>query len=515
MVNVAIVGGGIAGMATAARLQARGLSTTVLEAHTQPGGCAGWYCRRGFSFDVGATTLVDFEQGGVGGEFLESIGIAAADIEPLPGYVAWLPDRTVTLHRDPIHWSRERKRAMGDSDAHRCFWALVDELAAAFWNASRKGVCLPIRRPADLRHALACLGARSLPLVRYLRWTMADALQKFGLGGEVPLRGLLSMLLEDTVHADIDGAPLINGALGISIRGAGLSRAKGGMRGFWRAVSARYRALGGVLRVNCRVNRIIGRAGAFQLQTSKGSIEADQVVAAIPIEAAVQLVESPIADRLKPFVLRDASARGGAIVVCLGVPDEQVSHRDLTHHQLLHDYFAPLGNGNNMFLSVSSPGDVESAPPGHRAVMISTHCELAEWENLAASEYQRRKAAIGERLIGLARRVYPALGDRCVVSEIATPRTFERFTRRPRGAVGGVRQSLRNANQRAVPHDIGVPGFWLAGDTTWPGLGTVACVLGSRIVGESAFRLAAAIRRRRTAATTLMSKDALHAAGRA
>jgi hypothetical protein len=29
-----------------------------------------------------------------------------------------------------------------------------------------------------------------------------------------------------------------------------------------------------------------------------------------------------------------------------------------------------------------------------------------------------------------------------------------------------------------------VPGFWLAGDTTWPGLGTVACVLGSRIVAE-------------------------------
>ena len=48
----------------------------------------------------------------------------------------------------------------------------------------------------------------------------------------------------------------------------------------------------------------------------------------------------------------------------------------------------------------------------------------------------------------------------------------------------GVRQTLHNSNQHAVPHDIGVPGFWLAGDTTWPGLGTVACVLGSRLVAE-------------------------------
>ncbi len=67
---------------------------------------------------------------------------------------------------------------------------------------------------------------------------------------------------------------------------------------------------------------------------------------------------------------------------------------------------------------------------------------------------------------------------------MATPRTYERFTGRPRGAVGGVRQTLGNSNQHAVPHDVGVPGFWLAGDTTWPGLGTVACVLGSRLVAE-------------------------------
>jgi phytoene dehydrogenase-like protein len=70
------------------------------------------------------------------------------------------------------------------------------------------------------------------------------------------------------------------------------------------------------------------------------------------------------------------------------------------------------------------------------------------------------------------------------VHEVATPRTYERFTHRPRGAVGGVRQTLANSNQHALPYDVGVPGFWLAGDTTWPGLGTVACVLGSRLEAE-------------------------------
>src|SRR5215468_7031739 len=100
MRDVAIIGAGIAGMATAARLQAQGLSTIVFEAHGQVGGCAGFFRKRGFSFDVGATTLVDFEPGGVGGELLESIGMPPMESEALPGYMAWLPDHTITLHRD-------------------------------------------------------------------------------------------------------------------------------------------------------------------------------------------------------------------------------------------------------------------------------------------------------------------------------------------------------------------------------------------------------------------------------
>ncbi len=67
------------------------------------------------------------------------------------------------------------------------------------------------------------------------------------------------------------------------------------------------------------------------------------------------------------------------MVVFLGVPDEEVAGREFTHHQLLQDYGRPLGDGNNMFVSVSAPGDTESAPPGYRAVMISTHCKLEPW----------------------------------------------------------------------------------------------------------------------------------------
>src|SRR5690606_28707624 len=154
----------------------------------------------------------------------------------------------------------------------------------------------------------------------------------------------------------------------------------------------------------------------------------------------------------------------------LGVPECEVAGQRLTHHQLLQDYARPLGDGNNMFVSVSAAGDTVSAPAGHRAVMLSTHTALADWTGLGDSDYGLRKQEAGERLIRYARRAYPTLGDRAVVAEVGTPRAFDRFTFRPDGAVGGPHQSLRNSNQFAIPHDLGGRGLWLAGDSTWPGL---------------------------------------------
>jgi C-3',4' desaturase CrtD len=488
MYDVAIVGAGIAGMATAARLQARGLTTIVLESHGQPGGCAGYFQRKGFSFDVGATTLVDFEPGGVGGEMLESAGMPTIDGERLPGYVAWLPDRVLTLHREPEQWIRERLK-LGNTPGHLAFWRLMDELASVFWGASRFGVKLPIRTLGDLVRAGQAVGIGNLHLARYVRWTLADALREFGLQHDRPLVGLLAMLVEDTVHGTVSQAPLINAALGITIRGAGLTRARGGMRGFWRRFLAHYRGQGGVLRVGCPVEQVEGSLGSFRLMTRRGTVAARQVVSAVPASLAARLGPPRVDEALRPYLKRDAGAQGGAIVVFLGVPEYEVQGQAFTHHQLMYDYERPMGDGNNMFVSVSAAGDLESAPAGHRAVMISTHCDLTPWEALAPDEYQVRKREAGDWLIALSRRIYPDLGRGALVCEVATPRTYERFTHRPRGAVGGVRQTLANSNQHAIPHDLGLGGYWLAGDTTWPGLGTVAGCLASRLVSEQVVTL--------------------------
>jgi phytoene dehydrogenase-like protein len=314
------------------------------------------------------------------------------------------------------------------------------------------------------------------------------------------------MLIEDTVHSAIEHAPLVNAALGITIRGAGLTRPTGGMRGFWQQIAARHRALGGRLRVGQRVVNIEQNKhgqGPYTIQTQKTTFQTHQIVSTLPIWNTAQIAPPAIQNHLRPYQQRDEAALGSSKILFLGDPEQEVAGQKLTHHQILLDYRRPLGNGNNMFISVSAPNDTASAPPGHRAVMVSTHCDLADWENLSPAEYQAQKTAVGQTLLNHARRVYPNLGQNPIVFQVGTPRTYQKYTHRYRGAVGGVRQSLHNSNQSAVPYQTPLPGFWQTGDTTWPGLGTVACVLASQHVAEGVMRQA-------ETAVTIHQKSALH-----
>jgi len=288
------------------------MSTIVLEQHRSAGGCAGYFRRCGFAFDAGATTLVDFEADGVGGRWLREIGIDDFAGEKLPGYVAWLPDRTVTLYRDPARWAVERLR-LGDTPKHRAFWVLLDKLASVFWRAARNGVSLPLRRAGDVLRVVKCVGVTNLTLARYLEWTMGDALRAFGLRDDAPLTGLLSMLIEDTVHSTIDQAPLINAALGVTIRGAGLTRPAGGMYGFITRVARRYLELGGALRLSHRVDEIGRERGIFILHTARQVVRARQLVCTIPVQLSARIGPPEVREALRAYVERDRASLGGAI----------------------------------------------------------------------------------------------------------------------------------------------------------------------------------------------------------
>lgn len=118
MYDIAIIGGEILGFTCAHRLLKRGVEPIVFESHGQSGGYAGYFTKKGFSFDVGATTLVDFLPNGVGGQYLDEVRLSMPVGEYLD-YIAWLPDKKVNLNRDGDKWTIERFEKLGNSRNHK------------------------------------------------------------------------------------------------------------------------------------------------------------------------------------------------------------------------------------------------------------------------------------------------------------------------------------------------------------------------------------------------------------
>ena len=228
------------------------------------------------------------------------------------------------------------------------------------------------------------------------------------------------------------------------------------------------------------VNRIEMQGGrAVAVHTHRGGRwEADAVVANL----TPWNLESLLTDA-KPsaHAAVHPGAMWGAFMLYLGVEAEAIP-ADLAcdHHQIIMDPTRPLGEGNSVFVSLSPAWDSTRAPAGKRAITVSTHTAIAPWWELrnnpgGQAYYEARQQDYRERLLQAVARVLPTIRQHLALEMPGTPVTFQKFTRRHLGMVGGFAQhSLLNARGPATR----VPNVWLVGDSIFPGQSTAGVTLG-------------------------------------
>jgi phytoene dehydrogenase-like protein len=155
------------------------------------------------------------------------------------------------------------------------------------------------------------------------------------------------------------------------------------------------------------------------------------------------------------------------------------------HHQVI--LAEPMAEGNAAFLSLSPDWDDTRAPAGRRALTISTHTDPKTWWTLAGQDpaaYEARRQTYCDRLLDAAERVLPGLRAASDLVLPGTPLTFQRFTRRQWGWVGGFPQT---SLFRAWAPRLG-PGLWMVGDSIFPGQSTAAVALGGLRVAHDVSR---------------------------
>jgi C-3',4' desaturase CrtD len=479
---IVVVGAGVSGLTAAALLAHAGRTVTVVEAHTVPGGCASFYQRAGYRFDVGATLAGGFGPRGVHRRIFAGLGVDVEAHAVDPAMTVRIGETEIVRY-GPGRWQAERLRAFGP--AAEPFWLAQERIADLAWSFADGWPALP----ADLSGAAAL--ARSfrpahVGLAATLGRTVADL---YPPDAGPLLRTFVDAQLLITAQAGADEADLAYGATALDLARDGTYHLPGGISAIAIALARAVRRAGGAIRYGRRVREIVLERGAARgVRLEDGStLAAGAVIAALPVQNVVALLGAHVSPAL---AARTAALpqRWGAFTAYLGVPPGTIPDDTILHHQLVIAPGEPLGEGNSVFVSFSPPDDATRARDGGRAVTLSTHTDVARWERAAArGELEALTRAYGARLRAAFERVVPGAWDAARVVEFGTPFTFARYTGRWRGLCGGVPQTPDHANLRALSHVSGIPDLVLAGDTAFPGQSTVGASLSGIAAARSVF----------------------------
>ncbi len=479
--DVAVIGAGVAGLTAAALLARDGADVVLLEQHDKVGGCAGYFevpSKWGdFQFPTGASVVLGLEERGLHSEIFRQLGVecSAQTIERLS---VFLPDLRIEMWRDAAKWRAERARLPGNRVGQELFWRVQELVADAGWFALGRKPALPLQRPIDVGRDLNLADPRIIPMILALPFSVGELMKWLRVDRDRAFSALVNLQLLITAQSLAHRAPLSNGMAGLDLWRHGAFHPQGGAWAIARATLEAFGNHGGQMRFGTRVSRLQHEGDDWHIETSGGPIRARKIVANVPIWNLPALVPGADVSRLA----RRAGVGWGAVTLYIALREESVPQGFPLHAQVLTRYqkrppfYAP-GAGDDVFLSLSQPDDELSAPRGWRTLNVSTHVRLKDWENLSAQDYRARKKAIRERLLRGVRVALPDFDEGKGFIITGTPSSWESYTGRHSGTVGGAPLSRRNANLRALPSRVGLPNFRLVGDTTFPGQGTVACAL--------------------------------------
>ncbi len=476
--SVCVIGAGIGGLTAGAYLAKYGYKVTVLEKAATVGGSAGFYVRKGRVFPTGATIAFGLEQNGLLRNMLDELDINVPAVELSHPMDVILPDRQISIFKDPIRWEEELRRKFPDrsKDILR-FWYELTRISQNVHALVDTRLSLPIRRYYDLGDLPKYAVTHSLSLlylVRYSRWTVEDLMRKYRVEKVVPLRQFLNAQLIDAVQTNVSQAALLPSSLALTIYRKGSFCFENGIAQMSQSLADRIKELGGDILLSSPVRTI-------RRNNMKNEWDVDSLKCTSSFSIVINNTGISFGAGTSHIENQDLS--WGAFRVDAIVKDEVLQGKlkdiklpfayqivpDSTRSKFLKDEKGPL------YVTFQRSIDQNGLPAAGEIVMTaSIHTNPKDWFSCSKKDYKWKKEQLINEILSEIEKLLPVKGHLLHI-DAGTPLTYKKFI--GKAEVGGYPLTIENAIVKQRSIRTSAPKMYIVGEQAFPGPGTLSSAM--------------------------------------
>ena len=468
--KIVIIGGGVAGLSTGCYAQMNGYESEIYEMHSLPGGvCTSWK-RGSFLFDhclhwvLGSDTRTSlypiFRELGV----TKNIDFFYTD----RFREITLNNKTLTVYTDLNKFEAELFRLFPEENKG----------IKRYINLIRKFTKFNPPLDGDFGNFGIVNFIKLLPFMssffKLKRITVNDFLKKlfknqdmqemlFRLFPVEKLPALMAVMPLSFMHNKEGGYPL------------------GGSLKFAQAIERRYHELGGQVHYSCKVKKIIVENGCAKgIELNKNQlVRADIVISACDGRSTLfEMLDGKfLTNQIRKFY-NSPSLWPPIIAISLGIKRDFSDKAEITDFKLKK----PIIVGGK---EVTWSGffhychDSQFAPKGMSVLQTQIETDYHYWKKLYEKDrntYKREKEKVLKKYIGILNDMFPGIKEDIVMTDVATPVTWERYTCNWQGSYEGWVPTVKTFGTTLPKKLPGLQNFWMTGQWVFPGGGVPMCM---------------------------------------
>ena len=472
--EIVVVGAGIAGLTSAAILSKLGLSVTLIESHSQSGGCAGTFKRKNYIFDVGATQVAGLEKDGIHKKIFDFLRIEPPKATVLdPACIVDLNDGEKPVHiwYEQDKWIYEREIQFPGTQR---FWRLCEYIHNSNWIFANNNPIMPFRNLWDFSQLLNALTPHNLLSGVLIKSSMFDLLKLTRCDRNQRLIQFLNMQLKLYSQEDVYNTAALYGStvLHMGQNPRGLFHLEESMQALSNSLEDSLKRTKANIVFGQKVKSIrfdIANQSWRIFASSKNKtyeyLTKDVVYTLPPQSLLGHLDNDDAVSRNYKLKIKNLPKPSGALVFYSALERKNIDLLKANHFQFMHK---ELGS---IFISISKNGDGR-APLGEATLIASVFTKTDDWIGLDKAVYDKKKKKYLVKISNAIEDQYSISSRDWLHRELATPMGFERWTNRPNGIVGGLGQNPKIFGLFGLASRSPIQGLWVCGDSIYPGEGT-------------------------------------------